>query len=96
MFSNERRLDKPGTSIADDAEIAAAATGATPIPGGFAVSFPTDAGHAITLAEFISLERMCCGFLDLAVKAPAHSDTLELHLSGGPGAQEFLAAQLGV
>ena len=73
-----------------------AAMEARPIPGGFAITFPSRPEVVMLLAEFMTLERRCCRFLDLGVEAPAGSDRVELRMSGGPGVQEFLAAQLGV
>ena len=78
------------------AALEASATGAEPIIGGYAISFPNEPEVVMMLAEFTTLERLCCAFLDLAVKLPAGSDRVELHMSGGPGTREFLTTELGL
>jgi len=45
------------------------------------------------VAEWITLERRCCPFLDLGLDWSA-SNRVSLTLTGGPGVKTFLAEQL--
>ena len=71
-----------------------AAIDAEPIDGGFAIRYPADAGSIASLAEFIALERLCCPFFDFELALAAGAEVIELRLTGGPGVQEFLEAEI--
>ena len=72
-----------------------AALGAEPVSGGFAIRYLAHADTIVRLAEFITLERLCCPFLDFEIRLEAGADHVELRLTGGPGVQEFLQAEIG-
>jgi hypothetical protein len=48
------------------------------------------------VAEFISLERRCCPFLNFRIDWTADDDLLRLQLGGCEGVKEFLAAEFGI
>lgn len=70
------------------------AVSAEPVPGGYALRYPTAEGSVLKLAEFITLERLCCPFLDFELRVAAGADHVELRLTGGPGVQTFLADEI--
>jgi hypothetical protein len=47
----------------------------------------------VAVAEWITLERKCCPFLQFDLQWPSQMNTPELRLTGGPGVKEFIAAQ---
>ncbi|HEV8533160.1 MAG TPA: hypothetical protein VGT00_17180 [Methylomirabilota bacterium] len=63
------------------------------LPDGYAVRFPSDPALFVKVAEWITLERRCCSFLDFGL-AWSERDGVLLRLTGGPGVKTFLGAQL--
>ncbi len=60
---------------------------------GFALHFPNTAVWITRLAEFISLERLCCPFLTFALVV--NTDQVVLHLTGtADGIKEFIRLEL--
>lgn len=74
--------------------VASAALGSEPVPDGFAIRYPADTETVVKLAEFITLERLCCPFFDFGILLDAGADQVELRITGGPGVQEFLQAEI--
>lgn len=65
------------------------------LPDGLTLSFPADAGVFLQLAEWISLERRCCPFLEFALEWK-RDDSVSVRLTGQPGVKEFIAAEMGI
>jgi hypothetical protein len=63
------------------------------VDDGYDVMFRPDPALFQRLAEWITLERRCCPFLDFALGFT--NDSIRLTLSGPPGVKTFLAAELG-
>lgn len=63
-------------------------------PDGYAFVFAPDASRAVELAEFMTLERLCCPFLHLVLEFRPNGGELRLRLMGTPGVKPFLAAEL--
>ncbi|SFI81694.1 hypothetical protein [Thermoflavimicrobium dichotomicum] len=59
------------------------------LPNGYAVCYPAESSMIIKLAEFISLERLCCPFLNFELRVEANRPVW-LHLTGGEGVKGFL------
>lgn len=57
---------------------------------GYEFSFPNEKEMIATVAEFISKERLCCPFLEFALKVPPHNEPISLLLTGPEGTKEFL------
>ncbi len=74
--------------------VESAALSTEPVAGGFAMRYPADADTILKLAEFITLERLCCPFFDFEIRLDAGAEQVELRLTGGPGVQEFLQAEI--
>ena len=70
------------------AELAPLAGQVRELEDGYEIAFPVET--AISVAEFVTLERLCCPFLTFTVQlAPASS--LRLSLTGPDGAKEILS-----
>ena len=63
------------------------------LPDGYAVRFPSDPTLFVQVAEWITLERLCCSFLAFGLDW-SERDGVLLRLTGGPGVKAFLGAQL--
>ncbi|HEY7653908.1 MAG TPA: hypothetical protein VIG07_13890 [Methylomirabilota bacterium] len=64
------------------------------LPDGYALRFPSDPTLFVKLAEWITLERLCCSFLAFGLDW-SERDGVLLKLTGGQGVKTFLATQLG-
>lgn len=62
------------------------------LPDGYRWRFPAEPSHLLTLAEFISLERLCCPFFAFALELEADGGPLWLRLTGREGVKDFLQA----
>ena len=62
---------------------------------GFALQMPTDQATFLEVAEWVSLERRCCGFAEFALELRL-DDTVWVKMTGKPGAKEVFAAEMGV
>jgi hypothetical protein len=71
------------------------AVGKRDLPEGLVLSFPADAAVFLQLAEWISLERRCCPFLEFALEWK-QDDSVSVRLTGRPGIKEFIATEMGV
>jgi hypothetical protein len=71
------------------------APGTQELPDGFGLVFPADAALFVQLAEWISLERRCCPFLEFALEWKL-DDSVWVRLTGQPGVKDFIAAQMGL
>ena len=60
------------------------------LPDGIAFRFVADAKTIVNLAEFISLERLCCPFFKFELAVDGGDSPAWLRLTGGPGVKEFL------
>ncbi len=66
------------------------------MPDGYAIRLANQDEILMQVAEFISLERVCCPFLNFQLEIEAERGSLWLRLSGREGAKDFLAAELGL
>ena len=63
------------------------------LPDGYAVRFPSDPTLFVKVAEWITLERLCCSFLAFELDW-SERDGVVLRLTGGPSVKALLATQL--
>jgi hypothetical protein len=77
------------------ATVRRSALGTLDLPDGLALGFPADAAVFLQLAEWISLERRCCPFLEFALEWK-QDDTVSVRLTGQPGVKEAIAAEMGL
>ncbi len=55
------------------------------LPDGYRLRLPADSSILLTLADYISNERLCCGFLHFAVEVEPKQGPIWLRLTGGEG-----------
>jgi hypothetical protein len=65
-------------------------------PSGVALRFAPQPGTVERLAEFIELERQCCGFLSFELRVEPAGGPVWLTLSGPEGTGEMLSQELGL
>lgn len=65
------------------------------LDGGYAIQLPNDPTTTLQVAEWIGLERRCCGFAEFAVEWRL-DDTVWVKLTGRTGVKEVLAAEMGI
>lgn len=60
------------------------------LPSGYAFRLPSDTAMLMTIAEDLSLERLCCPFLHFTLEIESKDKPIWLSFTGGAGAKEFL------
>ena len=63
------------------------------LENGYAFPLAATPEQFVAVAEWITLERKCCPFLEFDLKWAPQTNTPELRLTGGPGVKEFIVAQ---
>lgn len=66
------------------------------LPDGVGLRFSAEAKSVLVLAEFITLERLCCPFLRFSLEVRPGADEVRLLLTGREGVRHFLRAELGL
>lgn len=73
---------------------------ATPVieelSNGYTLHFSVDSSLCLIVAEFMTLERLCCPFLDLTLELVREGGPMQLKLTGREGVKPFLRAELGL
>ena len=54
---------------------------------------PSTTENIMSVAEFISLERICCSFFRFELEAGKPEDPLWFRITGGEGVKEFMKSQ---
>ena len=75
-------------------EICNAALEIKHLPLGYAVRFSGDSATVLKLAEFVTLERVCCRFLDFDLRCEADGGPVWLNMTGREGVKQFLRVLL--
>jgi hypothetical protein len=60
---------------------------------GYEFEFPPDENTCRMLTEWVFQERLCCPFLDIALRLDRDAGPLWLRLTGQPGTKEFIKAE---
>jgi len=60
------------------------------LPDGHELELPTDSRTYQLLTEWMFQERLCCPFLDIALRFDRENGPLWLRLTGRPGTKEFI------
>lgn len=63
---------------------------------GYAIRFPPDGGTYHAIAEYISLERLCCPFFHFVLEVQPDGGPLWLRLTGPDGVKAFIREELGL
>ena len=75
-------------------QIQGALQGIEELSHGYAMKFQMETSLFLLLAEFITLERLCCPFINFALEIEPADGPLWLKLTGQDGVKEFLQAEL--
>jgi hypothetical protein len=70
-------------------------TEARELENGYAFRHSSDAGVLVALAEYVSLERLCCPFFDFAIEVGRDGGEVWLRMTGPEGAREVLEDAMG-
>jgi hypothetical protein len=65
------------------------------LPNGIGLTFPAEDALFRELAEWVSLERRCCPFLEFALEWK-QDDRMSVRLTGQPGIKEAITAEMGI
>jgi hypothetical protein len=65
------------------------------LPHGYLLQMPNDQATFLEVAEWVSLERRCCGFASFVLEIRP-DDTVWVTITGKSGAKEVLAAEMGL
>ena len=66
------------------------------LPDGYAFRFPAEPTLCLMVAEFMTLERLCCPFFTFALELQHQGGPMWLRLTGRDGVKQFLQAELGI
>jgi hypothetical protein len=66
------------------------------LPSGYAVRLPGESSIIHDVAEYITLERLCCPFFDFALEAEREGGPISLTLTGREGVKEFARIEFGI
>jgi hypothetical protein len=65
------------------------------LENGYSFCFGRDARVLMMLAEFISLEKLCCPFFGFAIVVAPEGGEIVLRLTGREGVKPFIQAEIG-
>ena len=66
------------------------------LPDGYAVRFPLEPEMVMLLAEFITLEHLCCPCFTLGLEVEKEHGPLWLKVTGREGIKPFIRAEFGI
>ena len=66
------------------------------LPDGYAARFERAPERYLLLAEFMTLEALCCPFFTLALEAACDGGPLRLRITGPDGVKPFIRAEFGI
>lgn len=66
------------------------------LPDGYAARFLPEPATVLLLAEFITLERLCCPCFTLALEAEREHGPLWMKITGREGAKPFIRAEFAI
>ena len=64
------------------------------LPNGYAFRLPGDSEMVLKIAEFISLEKLCCPFFGFIVEVESEGGDAWLHLTGREGVKPFIQTEI--
>lgn len=65
------------------------------LPEGYELQCNYDPSLFMRIAELVTLEHLCCPFLQLVLKIESGDGSIRLQLAGAEGVKAFLRAELG-
>jgi hypothetical protein len=67
-----------------------------PLADGYAFRLAEDAETILYAAEFMTIERLCCPFINFELEVGQKGRPVWLRLTGRAGVKEFIEAEFGV
>ncbi len=64
------------------------------LPDGYAFRHSSESSVCLAIAEFITLERLCCPFFDFGFEVERNGGPLWLRMTGGEDAKQVLREEL--
>lgn len=77
-------------------ELSRLSVGREDLPDGYGFRYTADSSTLMKIAEFVSMERLCCPFLNFTIEVESANASIRLRLSGGDGVKQFIASELGI
>jgi hypothetical protein len=62
---------------------------------GYSLRFANETQTIVRIAEFISLEKLCCPFFDFTLQVKSEDQSVILELTGTEGIKDFIRAEFG-
>lgn len=66
------------------------------LPDGYAFEYPADPTTCAALAEFMSLEHLCCPFFRLTLEIEPGHDAVWLRFTGSGEIKQFIKSEIGI
>ena len=66
------------------------------LPDGYAFRLPAESATILSVAEWITFERLCCPFFTFALEIEGEGKPLWLRMTGREGVKEFMKSELGI
>ena len=66
------------------------------LPDGYALRLPSESATVRDVAEYITLERMCCPFFRFEMEVEQEGGPMWIRLTGREGVKEFTKLELGL
>lgn len=77
-------------------ELRGAAKEIRELPNGYAARFSTEPSFVMLIAEFITLERLCCPFFTLGLEVESDLGPLWMKVTGPEGIKPFIRVEFGI
>jgi hypothetical protein len=87
--------DRRPQHIATSRHLFSAVSEIKELTNGYAFRLPDEAEVLIKVAEFISLEKLCCPFFDFTLEVEREGGRVWLQLTGREGVKPFIQAEIG-
>jgi hypothetical protein len=69
--------------------------GVAEVANGYSFHFANETQTILQIAEFISLERLCCPFFDFTLQLRAEDKSITLQIAGTDGIKDFIRSEFG-
>ena len=82
------------THLATSRELFSKTDAIRELPHGYEFQLAGDPNAIMKLAEFVSLEKLCCPFLNFAIQVEAEGGPVRLRLTGREGVKAFIREEV--
>lgn len=66
------------------------------LPNGYAFRLPAESSTIMSVAEWVTFERLCCPFFNFALELEGEGKPLWLRMTGREGVKPFMKSELGI